>query len=152
MSENLQTDSSLSSDDSEYTKKKKKSHIRATIPRQRDRENAKMSPLTLRRRFMPRANIRHPAAHPAAAPAPAKAQKKPHPAPLESKEKTETPATSNRNGIKLTPFKKGFEMDTEKELAQAFNRPPRLFKEDNPFYPWLPRPTPIVNFHLNYKF
>jgi len=52
----------------------------------------------------------------------------------------------------MTPFKKGFEMDTEKELAQAFKRPPRLFKEDTPFYPWLPRPTPLVNFHLNFKF
>ena len=51
----------------------------------------------------------------------------------------------------MTPFKKGFEMDTEKQLAQAFSRPPRMFKEDPPFYPWLPRLTPLVNFHLNYK-
>ncbi len=43
-------------------------------------------------------------------------------------------------------------MDTEKELAQAFNRPPRMFKEDPPFYPWLPRLVPRVNFHLNFKF
>lgn len=53
---------------------------------------------------------------------------------------------------KLTPFKPGFETETEHELAYAFKRPPRLFKEDSPFYPWLPRPVPIVNFHLNYKF
>lgn len=52
----------------------------------------------------------------------------------------------------MTPFKKGFEIETEKELAQAFSRPPRMFKEDTPFYPWLPRPVPLVNFHLNFKF
>ncbi len=39
----------------------------------------------------------------------------------------------------------------ENQLAQAFSRPPRLFKEDTPFYPWLP-PTPRVNFALNFKF
>jgi len=43
-------------------------------------------------------------------------------------------------------------METEKELAQAFKRPPRMFKEDTPFYPWLPKPMPLVNFHLNFKF
>lgn len=41
-------------------------------------------------------------------------------------------------------------MTTEEELAQAFKRPVRKFKEDKPFYPWLP-PQPIVNFHLNFK-
>ncbi len=52
----------------------------------------------------------------------------------------------------MTEFKPGFERDTEEELARAFRRPPRKFKEDSPFYPWLP-PAPIhVNFNLNYKF
>jgi len=52
----------------------------------------------------------------------------------------------------MTPFKKGFEMETEQQVAHAFSRPPRMFKEDPPFYPWLPKFTPLVNFHLNYKF
>lgn len=52
----------------------------------------------------------------------------------------------------MTPFKKGFEIETEHQIAHAFSRPPRMFKEDPPFYPWLPKYTPLVNFHLNYKF
>jgi len=50
----------------------------------------------------------------------------------------------------MTRFKPGFEEETEKQLAQAFSRPPRTFKEDPPFYPWLPI-CPIVHFNLNYK-
>ncbi len=50
----------------------------------------------------------------------------------------------------MTPFKEGFEKETELQLAIAFKRPPRYFKEDTPFYPWLP-PEPRVNFNLNYK-
>lgn len=48
-------------------------------------------------------------------------------------------------------FKPGFEWDTEKELSIAFKRPMRHFKDDTPFYPWLP-PEPTVNFHLNFNF
>lgn len=48
-------------------------------------------------------------------------------------------------------FKPGFEYDTEKELSIAFKRPMRTFKDDTPFYPWLP-PEPTVNFHLNFHF
>ncbi len=50
----------------------------------------------------------------------------------------------------MTLFKPGFEQETEEQLAQAFKRPVRKFKEDPPFYPWLP-PQPLVNFHLNFK-
>lgn len=50
----------------------------------------------------------------------------------------------------MTLFKPGFEQQTEEELAKAFKRPVRKFKEDPPFYPWLP-PTPLVQFNLNYK-
>lgn len=50
----------------------------------------------------------------------------------------------------MTLFKPGFEQETEEQLAQAFKRPVRKFKEDTPFYPWLP-PTPLVQFNLNYK-
>lgn len=52
----------------------------------------------------------------------------------------------------MTLFAPGFEQETEQELAAAFKRPVRKFKEDSPFYPWLPNPVPRVNFHLNYKF
>lgn len=51
----------------------------------------------------------------------------------------------------MTLFKPGFEQQTEKELAIAFKRPIRKFKEDSPFYPWLPC-EPRVNFALNFKF
>jgi len=50
----------------------------------------------------------------------------------------------------MTEFKPGFERDTEEEIARAFRRPPRKFKEDPPFYPWLPL-TPKVCFNLNFK-
>nr|UHS18359.1 MAG: hypothetical protein [Gammatorquevirus sp.] len=112
-----------------------------------------MSPLTLRRAYMPRRNGGPTQAHPAAAAAAVQAQKKPPQAPHTPEKNTESITTSNRPfGIKLTRFKPGFEWDTECELAQAFRRPPRLFKEDTPFYPWLPKPEPLVNFHLNFKF
>ncbi len=97
---------------------------------------------------MPRiTNTKPPAPHPAAAAVPAANQKQPLQAPHRPEEQTENASTTNRSP-RMTPFKKGFEMDTEKELAHAFNRPPRMFKEDSPFYPWLPRMTPIVNFQL----
>lgn len=50
----------------------------------------------------------------------------------------------------MTPFKDGFEKETERQLADAFKRPIRYFKEDPPFYPWLPI-VPTVNFHLRFK-
>ncbi len=80
----------------------------------------------------------------------------PSPAPTEAavpptpKEKAERSTSPNR--ISLRRFQPGHEWETELQVAQAFNRPPRHFKDDPPFYPWLPRPTPLVNFHLNYKF
>jgi len=54
----------------------------------------------------------------------------------------------------MTPFKPGFEWDTELEIAIAFHRYPRKFKEDPPFYPWLPvtPKVPKVCFDLNYQF
>ncbi|UHS18285.1 MAG: hypothetical protein [Gammatorquevirus sp.] len=115
--------------------------------------NTEMSPRTLRRKYLPRNPRRNinPAAHPTAAPAPAAAQVEHAQTNIRLERKTETITTTN-GFYKLTPFKPGFEQQTERELAIAFKRPPRLFKEDKPFYPWLPKPTPIVNFHLNYKF
>ncbi len=50
----------------------------------------------------------------------------------------------------MTEFKEGFEKDTEQELAYAFLRPARKYKEDTPFYPWLPI-APKVCFNLNYN-
>ncbi len=59
--------------------------------------------------------------------------------------KPEKNTTTHRNDtIKLTTFKPGFEQETEEQLAQAFKRPVRKFKEDPPFYPWLPL-TPLYN-------
>ncbi len=93
---------------------------------------------------------RPPAAHQLPAAAAAQAQGQPPQTPNGPKTPTKNSSTPHRN--RLTRFKPGFEWDTEQELAQAFRRPPRLFKEDTPFYPWLPRPEPLVNFHLNFKF
>ena len=71
MSENIPSDSSLSSDETEPAKKKR-NHIRDTLQRPRRRRNPQMSPTAPRRRLITGRNIRHPAAHPAAAPTPAK--------------------------------------------------------------------------------
>ncbi len=42
------------------------------------------------------------------------------------------------------------EYEQELEIAKLFQRPPRQFFYDTPFYPWVP-PTPLVNFDLKYK-
>nr|UHS18235.1 MAG: hypothetical protein [Gammatorquevirus sp.] len=109
-----------------------------------------MSPLTLRRKYLPRNPANNTRAHPAAAAAAATQTQHPQ-APHRFETTTKTSTTSNRPTI-LTRFKEGFERETENELANAFSRPPRLFKEDTPFYPWLPQIVPRVNFHLNFKF
>ena len=107
-----------------------------------------MSPLTLRRNYMPR-NRRPPAVHQAAASAAAAPQKKHPQAPNLFKEETESSSNANRfDGVK--PFKPGFETETELELARAFKRPPRHYKNDPPFYPWLPI-VPKVCFQLKFK-
>ncbi len=42
------------------------------------------------------------------------------------------------------------EYETELEICKWLKRPPRYFKTDTPFYPWVV-PEPKVNFMLNYK-
>ncbi len=147
MQANLQSDSSIQSDDSETPKKKKK--ITAEIPhyQEKNTRDAELSPLALRRRYLPR-NGRPPAAHPPPAAAAAETQAQP-PQTLNG-HKTPTKNTSTPHRNRLTRFKPGFEEQTEKELAIIFHRPPRTYKEDLPFYPWLP-PCPLVQFNLNYK-
>ncbi len=119
------------------------------MPGAGDTRNLLMSPGALRRKYLPR-NPRdgRTQAHPAAAAAAAQPQKKHPHAPNGTKRQTENATTTNRSP-RMTRFKPGFEQETEEELARAFSRFPRTFKEDTPFYPWLPHPTPIVNFHLN---
>ncbi len=97
---------------------------------------------------MPR-NPKPPAVHQGAAAAAAAPQKK-HPQAINLFEEGPiTHANANRfNGVR--PFKPGFEQQTEKELAIAFCRPPRTYKDDRPFYPWLPI-TPKVIFDINFK-
>ena len=113
------------------------------------RENQKMSPLSLRRAYLPRNPGKPPAAHPATAAAAAPAQEKHLQAPQAPKTWTATSTTANRS-FRVEPFKPGFEWETECECAKAFCRPPRYYKNDPPFYPWLP-PTPKVIFNLNFK-
>ncbi len=113
-----------------------------------------MSPLTLRKQYLPRnarRDTKPPPAHPQAAAEAARPQAKPPENSTRDETEAERIAASNWN-IRMRRFKKGFEWDTELELSKAFCRPPRHFKDDTPFYPWLPTPTPRVNFHLNYKF
>nr|UHS18241.1 MAG: hypothetical protein [Gammatorquevirus sp.] len=109
-----------------------------------------MSPLTLRRTYLPRNTANTSAAHPAAAAAAATAQKKPPVPPQQPKENTEKYGTTDRNP-RIRRFKPGFEEETERELARIFKRPPRTYTCDPPFYPWLPI-TPKVCFNLNFKF
>nr|UHS18456.1 MAG: hypothetical protein [Gammatorquevirus sp.] len=103
----------------------------------------------MRRRYLPRRRRGSPQAHQAAAQKAAAAQAAAPQAPSRNEQKTNYATTSNRN-LRLTRFKPGFEEDTEKQLAKIFKRPPRTYKEDPPFYPWLPI-TPKVIFALNFK-
>ncbi|BAF76078.1 hypothetical protein [Torque teno midi virus 6] len=134
-------------------KEKEKIPTHTPRPEKRKQRDPEMSPLTLRRKYMARATTRlqHPPAPTAAAPAAAVHQAEPPNINCRPESKTEKSSAPNRVP-RLTRFKPGFERETENELAQAFKRPPRMFKEDAAFYPWLPRFTPLVNFHLNFKF
>ncbi len=134
--------------------KDKGSRTHSTTKKKKTKKIKSMSPLTLRKFFLRKRGRRKnlPPPHPAAAAA-AKAAQATAPHTHQGPErKTECFATSNRRDlVVLTRFKKGFEEETEKEVAAAFHRPPRTYKEDTPFYPWLP-PAPKVNFKLNFKF
>ncbi len=133
------------------TNRKEKSQIHTQSPGAGKPRNQGLSPLALRRAYLPRSGGRKPQAahHPAKAAAAAAQEKHPqnhH----RAKEKAENATTTNRDvRITLTRFKPGFEQQTEYELACAFNRPMRTYKEDKPYYPWLPI-EPKVNFHLNF--
>ena len=95
-----------------------------------------MSPLTLRRAYLPRRNGGPPQAHQATAAAAAAPQKEHPQANDPPKEKPSIHGTTNRPArVKLTYFKDGFEKETEKELARIFKRPPRTYKEDPPLLP-----------------
>ena len=116
------------------------------------RKNPPNSPLTLQKRYIARANRpRPPAAHTQAAAAAKAHQAQPPQNNKQPTAKANDASASNRN-VSLTRFKPGHDWETECQVAHAFKRPPRLFKEDKPFYPWLPRFEPLVNFHLNFKF
>ncbi len=122
--------------------------IQEILPRREE-----LSPNALRRKYLPRnpTRTKHRAPHTAAAAAAAGAQVQ-HPETYIRNETTTKHAETTHRHVKLTRFQPGHEWETECQVAQAFKRPPRLFKEDKPFYPWLPRPEPLVNFHLNFKF
>ncbi len=135
-----------------HHKRKEKEREQSPHTRRRPRRRRSLSPLTLRRKYMPRpTGIARPLpAPPAAAAATAVSQIPPTPTNSPTKKETKNVTTTNRS-VKLTLFKPGFEQETEEQLAQAFKRPVRKFKEDLPFYPWLPPITPLVNFKLNFK-
>ena len=108
-----------------------------------------MSPGALQRKYMARTATRGPTPpHPAAAPTAARDQARHPQTHHEHKAQTKPFITAHRDDNLI--FKPGFEQETEEELAKIFKRPVRTYKHDTPFYPWLP-PTPIVNFHLNFK-
>ncbi len=111
-----------------------------------------MSPGTLQRKYLARSTKRNrlPQAHPTAARAAAANQVQPPQTNLRLERTTTKTKITDR--VHLTRFKPGFEEETETELARIFKRPKRTFKEDMPFYPWLP-PTPKVPrvcFNLNF--
>ncbi len=103
-----------------------------------------MSPLALRKRFLPRAGGQPQAAHLQPVSAAAETQAQHHQVPNAPQKETKKSSTSHR--ITLERFKPGFEEETEKQLAAAFCRPPRTYKQDPPFYPWLPPAPKIPNF------
>ncbi len=149
MSENIETDTSLSSDESETPKKAQKNLQRNAMSNPRRKENTGMSPLALRRKYLPRNPRNNTAAHQPAAAAAAPAQKKP-PQALQPPETWPAMFAAPTRHPRIRKFKPGFETDTEREMAIAFCRPPRTYFTDLPFYPWLPV-TPVVQFNLNYK-
>lgn len=113
-----------------------------------------MSPLTLQKNYMPKKKntTRPPQAHQPTTAAAATAQTQPPNTNQKLKSKTKKPTTTNKNiKITLTKFKNGFKKNTKNKITQTFNRPPKLFKKNTPFYPWLPKLTPLINFHLNFK-
>ncbi len=130
-------------------RKRKLSHVSKT-PKKKQ-ENPEMSPQSLRRKYLPGGNPRRRPlqAHQSAAPTAAAAQAQPHNPHSRPQIKTKECTTTTRPTV-LTRFKPGFEQQTEYELACAFCRPMRTYKEDLPYYPYLV-PEPQVNFHLNYK-
>ncbi len=114
--ENLQLDDSEQSDTETPQEKEERSPSEPPSDQNQEAEEIQTCPpLTLRKRFLPRRGGQPQAAHLQAVPATAKAQTQPHQLPNVPKKETETPATTSRTT--LTRFKKGFEWDTECELA-----------------------------------
>nr|BAF76126.1 hypothetical protein [Torque teno midi virus] len=132
------------------SKEKEKSYLPTPKPRGRERRDPKLPPLAMPRQHITRRNTdRPPAAHPPAESQAAAAQAQ-HPDATNRIEKEARLFETTNRQFRVEPFKDGFEKETERELAIIFHRPPRYYKNDPPFYPWLP-PTPLVNFNLNYN-
>ncbi len=106
MSENIQTDTSLESDDSESPPKRRKVTKEIPCEIQEQKKNPEMSPLSLRRRYLPRRAGDTAPAHRAAAAAAAPPQKKHPPAPHTPEKNPSQNATSNRL-FRVIPFKPG---------------------------------------------
>ncbi len=120
--QDTESDESLYSD-TEETPKKKRNTPRKHTPRKhtpmhtpRNRRDPEMSPLSLRRKYMPRTERRQPPApHPAAAAAAKAAQATAPQANSTSTDQTSSYTITHRN-IRLTLFKPGFEQETEEQL------------------------------------
>ncbi|BAF76106.1 hypothetical protein [Torque teno midi virus 10] len=132
------------------TKEKEKDNLRAQKPTRRDQRSPKLHPLTMPNRNIGRGRPQQPpAAHPQAKAQAAAAQAQ-HLSSINRPQNQAKLFEATNRQFTVEPFKPGFEIETEQQLAIAFCRPPRTYKNDPPFYPWLP-PTPLVNFNLNYK-
>ncbi len=84
-----------------------------------------MSPGALQRKYLPRSDGHKPhPAHQPAARAAVPTQAKPLNATIRNEGKTKN-ATASHRPFRVEPFKPGFEMETEIELAIAFHRPVR---------------------------
>ncbi len=107
----------------------------AAKSRRRDTRNPELSPQSLRRKYLPRnPTNKSPRPHPAAAATAAATQAQPPQTPLRPQVKATQFTTANRSNT-LTPFRPGFEYDTEKQLSIIFCRPMRHFSRRPPFLP-----------------
>ncbi len=141
------TDFQTDADSQAPPKKKYVSRALQYIPEEEEEIQSCLQEL-FKRKYLPRntRNTRPQTPHQAAARAAAVNQATPPTAHLKPKEKTENSSTPNRI-VRMTLFKPGFEQQTEIELAAAFKRPVRKFKEDTPFYPGYQQ-SPVLTFTL----
>ncbi len=111
------------------SKEKEKGHLPTQEPRRRERRDPELPPLAMPRKLITRReNNRLPAAHPQAENQAAATQAQ-HPNTINRVEKEARLFETPNRPFRVEPFKPGFELETELQLAAAFRRPPRTYKK-----------------------